>query len=70
MLQHTNQTDLVHGEHVSKATFQGRWLIIADAGTLSCDATKGRLDYLRTEFDTRRGLALPRYESYRAAVLS
>jgi hypothetical protein len=38
----TNPTNLVHNEHVSKATFKGKWPVTADGGTLACDATKGR----------------------------
>jgi hypothetical protein len=32
---------LVHSEHISKATFHGVWPVSVDAGTLTCDATKG-----------------------------
>ena len=34
-------SNLVHSEHVDKATFHGLWPVTADAGTLTCDATKG-----------------------------
>jgi hypothetical protein len=37
----TNQTNLVHSEHISKATLKGTWPVTADGGTLACDATKG-----------------------------
>jgi hypothetical protein len=34
-------TNLVHSEHVSKSTFNGKWPVSADGGTLACDGTKG-----------------------------
>jgi hypothetical protein len=34
-------TNLVHSEHVSKSTFNGKWPVSVDGGTLTCDATKG-----------------------------
>jgi hypothetical protein len=37
----TSSTNLVHSEHVSKATFKGKWPVTADGGTLACDGTKG-----------------------------
>jgi hypothetical protein len=37
----SDDANLIHGEHVAKATFQGTWPITSDAGTLACDATKG-----------------------------
>jgi hypothetical protein len=36
-----DSNNLVHSEHVSKATFHGTWPVTSDAGTLACDATKG-----------------------------
>jgi hypothetical protein len=37
----SGDANLIHGEHVAKATFHGTWPITSDAGTLACDATKG-----------------------------
>ncbi|OBG25295.1 hypothetical protein [Mycobacterium sp. 852002-51057_SCH5723018] len=37
----THTANLVHSEHISKATFKGIWPVSVDGGTLTCDATKG-----------------------------
>jgi hypothetical protein len=37
----TSWTNHVHAERVSKATFNGKWPVTVDGGTLACDGTKG-----------------------------